>query len=292
MNLKELARPVRIYWDLPEESSDPVFCEKICGDIIAEKALFLGLRGVSPAAGASVRGVIERLRNGKMAVSLTVSSSVFQSFAENPHSYVRGLFIETTSLEEVRAAVKEIGQIENASFGISFGITEENFMEIPDVVSSCLEAGVPQLMFPIQRLRPGGGFYMDAKGRNDLSLKLGKTDHSRLRITIHDPFLWQIFYPGADYHEAGCQAANSMLYISAEYKVYPCPAMPIELGDLRVMPLGEIISSEKKKGLRKALLDPPQGCAACEKVGRCFGGCRGRAFALTGMLDIPDPACK
>jgi GeoRSP system SPASM domain protein len=82
-----------------------------------------------------------------------------------------------------------------------------------------------------------------------------------------------------------------MLYISPSYKVYPCPAMPIELGDLHETSLREIILSGKKKQLRNSLLSPPGECAVCDRAGNCLGGCRGRAYVMTGSLDRSDPAC-
>jgi GeoRSP system SPASM domain protein len=82
-----------------------------------------------------------------------------------------------------------------------------------------------------------------------------------------------------------------MLYISPEYKVYPCPAMSIELGDLHETTLREIILSARKKDLRRSLINPPAECAPCDQVNKCLGGCRGRAFASAGSLDRRDPAC-
>jgi GeoRSP system SPASM domain protein len=178
-------------------------------------------------------------------------------------------------------------------FGISFEVTQENFHEIPDVVSCCVQNGIRNLVFPIQRLETGKDVFCGCrKDREEISRGLEGLDRRGLQLTIHDPFLWEVFYPDTDYHEGGCQAANSMLYISPSYKVWPCPAMPVELGDLHETSLREIVLSGGKKHLRSLLLSPPGECGECERVEKCLGGCRGRAYAMTGSLDRPDPACR
>jgi GeoRSP system SPASM domain protein len=136
------------------------------------------------------------------------------------------------------------------------------------------------------------GFYIKGKERDALSLKISRIDFRTIRVTIHDPFLWKVFYPDTDYHEGGCQAANSLLYISPEYRVYPCPAMSIELGDLHETTLRKIVLSATKKELRRSLLNPPTECVACNHGNTCLGGCRGRAFASANSLSRSDPACK
>jgi GeoRSP system SPASM domain protein len=176
--------------------------------------------------------------------------------------------------------------------GISFDVSRDNYREIPDIAAFCLEHGINDLVFPIQRLggtdRP---FCFTKKERDELAPKLAGLAYRSLRITIHDPFLWPVFYPEKEYHEGGCQAANSMLYIAPDLTVTPCPAMPLPLGDLRKTTLREIILSDGKRGLRKRLLAPPGECASCGLAAACLGGCRGRALAGPGSLDRRDPAC-
>jgi GeoRSP system SPASM domain protein len=83
-----------------------------------------------------------------------------------------------------------------------------------------------------------------------------------------------------------------MAYISSDGNVYPCPSMPLALGNLRETPLKSILSSAYKKELIKSLFEPPEECLGCGELYQCAGGCRGRVYALADTLDRRDPACK
>ncbi len=296
MNLRELPSPLSIYWDLPEASPDPALCRRVCEEIITTKMLFLSLRDSGSPVGCSCREVLDALKGDIIGISLTVpGSAATPSFLGGlSGSAVTTLLIDTSSLTEVSSFFEKRGPYGQGELtpGISFASSRRNYREIPGVVSFCLQQGIQDLVFPIQRIGPEErAAYLEHKGRDELAAKLRAIDYRSMRITIHDPFLWQIFYPEADYHEGGCQAANSMLYLSPDYKVYPCPAMPLELGDLHETTLGEIINSAKKKELRRYLLTPPVDCVPCPQADKCLGGCRGRALASVGSLDRRDPAC-
>lgn len=296
MNLKELSSPIRLYWDVPESSSDSGLCMQICDDIVAMKILFLSLRDTAQETGQCCMGVVDRLRGRNIGLSLTASGSALTPALVGRLAglSVKTLLAEASSLNDVRSLIGKTGGDgkEDLPPGISFEVGQGNYHELPEVVSFCMNNGIRDLVFPIQRLGTEHGvFYVSRKDRDEISRRIEDLDHRRLRLTIHDPFLWEVFFPDADYHEGGCQAANSMLYISPSYKVYPCPAMPLELGDLHETSLREIILSGTKKQLRSSLLSPPGECAACDRAGKCLGGCRGRAYAETGSLDRIDPAC-
>lgn len=297
MNLRNLAWPIRIYWDLPESSSDSGLCTKVCDDIVEIKILFLSLRDMAPAVSQCYMEVIDGLRGRNIGLSLTASGSALTPALVGRLAglSVKTLLAEASSPNDVRSLIGKTGGgvKEDLPFGISFEVGRGNYRELPEVVSFCMDNGIRDLVFPIQRLETGKDvFYVGKRERKEISGRLDGMDHSMIRMTIHDPFLWDVFFPNTDYHEGGCQAANSMLYISPSYKVYPCPAMPLELGDLHEKSLREIVLSEKKKQLRNSLLSAPEECAACARAGKCLGGCRGRAYAMTGSLDRRDPACK
>ncbi|HEX9078592.1 MAG TPA: SPASM domain-containing protein, partial [Desulfuromonadaceae bacterium] len=113
-----------------------------------------------------------------------------------------------------------------------------------------------------------------------------------MEITVHDPFLWQAFNPGVPFPQGGCQAANTMIAVAPDGRVYPCPALPVLLGRLGTSSLKEIVASPAKKEFRLGLLEYPAGCAGCPEIHICKGGCRGRAFAAHGSLNERDPGCK
>ena len=296
MNLRELSRPVRVYWDLPKGPPDALAPE-IGEEIAAMKILFLSLHDSASPVSPVCRDLLDRLSNKNIAISLTAPASALSPSltARLQDSTLKTLLLQSSSLHEIGVLAEEIGRYGDSTRrpGISFDLGKGNYRDIPDVVALCLNHGVHDLVIPIQRLVAGRTlFCMKSRDRGKIALRLRRMDYRKLRITIHDPFLWQVFYPDADYHEGGCQAGNSMLYISPEYRVYPCPAMPVELGDLHETTLREIIRSVKKKELRDALLTPPAECAVCDQVVQCLGACRGRTFALTGTFSRRDPVCK
>jgi GeoRSP system SPASM domain protein len=289
MDLRGLAWPIRIYWDLPQGPSGSSLCTKVCDDIVEIKILFLSLRDTAHPAGQCCMDVMARLRGRNIGLSLTLSgpSLLALSPEQLKGMAVKTLLGEASSLEDVRSLIGAGGRDGKAgpSLGISFEVGQGNYRELPEVVSFCINNGIGDLVFPIQRLETGeDAFYVGSRERKEISRRLGDIDFSKVRLTIHDPFLWEVFFPDTDYHEGGCQAANSMLYISPSYKVYPCPAMPIELGDLHETSLREIVLSGQKKQLRNFLLIPPGECASCDRSEKCLGGCRGRAYAITGSF--------
>lgn len=308
MNLKELDFPVRVYWDLNHgEHNKPIDCLRICEDILEIKVLSLSLYEARFPLSPSCIKVLERLKNENIAVSLTIPNSSLNTPTIELliDLNVKTLFVEASSLEEIKSIHGKIKQDNiiplNPSsaksgrvdfLGISFNVNRNNFHEIPDVLSCCIEKKIKHLAFPMQRLiNESECFYINKKEREELALRVNKIDHENIKLIIHDPFLWRVFYPSIDFPGGGCQAANSMIYISPDGEVYPCPMMPVKLGDLKTQKLKEIILSPQKKELRKSLGIPPDECTDCKELKQCMGGCRGRAYVLKGSLSYKDPAC-
>jgi GeoRSP system SPASM domain protein len=144
----------------------------------------------------------------------------------------------------------------------------------------------------MQRLGRGADvFFLSRQDREKIGMSLEAAEFDSQRMVIHDPFLWRAFHPKEEFPAGGCQAANSMVYISPEGTVMPCPSLAMALGNLAQRSLKEILLSEEKKKLRAVLRAEPDGCRSCESRERCVGGCRGRTYALCGNFDHPDPAC-
>jgi GeoRSP system SPASM domain protein len=81
-----------------------------------------------------------------------------------------------------------------------------------------------------------------------------------------------------------------MLAIDSKGDVYPCPAMPLLLGNLQNITFREIVASSLKNETRKKILRRPDGCSGCRIIEDCRGGCRGRGY-YDHNLDIVDPGC-
>lgn len=288
MDLRELAWPVRLYWDLPE-TPDPEKALSICDEIIGIKILSISLRTNFEPASCSF--ILERFKGKNIAVSLSFPAHALKSGIELSELKCP-LLLEAESVQGLLSVGEMPESPRFSSLGVSFRINEDNYRDIPRLVSISLEKGIRTLVFPMQRLLLEKPFYIPESEKEKIAIELEKLKFDKLQLAIHDPFIWKLFYREKEYHEQGCQAANSMLFISPEYGVYPCPAMPVELGNLKETTLSEIILSGKKKELRRALLIPPDECAGCNDLNNCHGACRGRAYAATGSFGHADPACE
>src|ERR671911_2673396 len=72
--------------------------------------------------------------------------------------------------------------------------------------------------------------------------------------------------------------------------VTPCPYLPVFAGNLRRSPLADLwTSSELFTDIRRRSSLGGR-CGACEMNAHC-GGCRARAFGMTGELMAEDPLC-
>src|SRR6187401_601970 len=88
----------------------------------------------------------------------------------------------------------------------------------------------------------------------------------------------------------GCPAGTHYMGIRPNGDVTPCPYLPVFAGTLRKSSLADLwTSSELFRGIR---LRTSLGgrCGECEMNAHC-GGCRARAYGMTGDLMAEDPLC-
>jgi len=92
----------------------------------------------------------------------------------------------------------------------------------------------------------------------------------------------------------GCPAGTHYMGIRPNGDVTPCPYLPVFAGTLRSASLADLwTSSELFVGIRnRSASNGGLGgrCGACEMNGHC-GGCRARAYGMTGDLMAEDPLC-
>ena len=88
----------------------------------------------------------------------------------------------------------------------------------------------------------------------------------------------------------GCPAGTHYMGIRPNGDVTPCPYLPVFAGTLRNSTLADLwTSSELFTGIR--LRTSLAGrCGECEMNAHC-GGCRARAYGMTGNLMAEDPLC-
>ena len=88
----------------------------------------------------------------------------------------------------------------------------------------------------------------------------------------------------------GCPAGTHYMGIRPNGDVTPCPYLPVFAGNLRSASLADLwTSSELFTGIRRRTSLGGR-CGACEMNGHC-GGCRARAYGMTGDLMAEDPLC-
>jgi radical SAM protein with 4Fe4S-binding SPASM domain len=88
----------------------------------------------------------------------------------------------------------------------------------------------------------------------------------------------------------GCPAGTHYMGIRPNGDVTPCPYLPVFAGTLRRSSLADLwSSSELFTGIRRRTSLGGR-CGACEMNGHC-GGCRARAYGMTGDLMAEDPLC-
>ena len=88
----------------------------------------------------------------------------------------------------------------------------------------------------------------------------------------------------------GCPAGTHYMGIRPNGDVTPCPYLPVFAGNIRKTSLTDLwTSSELFTGIRgRAALGGR--CGDCEMNAQC-GGCRARAYGMTGDLMAEDPLC-
>jgi radical SAM protein with 4Fe4S-binding SPASM domain len=88
----------------------------------------------------------------------------------------------------------------------------------------------------------------------------------------------------------GCPAGTHYMGIRPNGDVTPCPYLPVFAGSLRSASLTDLwTSSELFAGVRRRASLGGR-CGECEMNAHC-GGCRARAYGMTGDLMAEDPLC-
>jgi GeoRSP system SPASM domain protein len=302
MKFRELSFPVTAYVDLgPNFSVSPL---RLCEELVSNKVLTVHLSAAESPFSDCCLDILQGLKDQQIAIFLTIplgapNDTILRILQRCD---LRGLFFEVFSSKEAEKAAEKIKTLreylkaaetdeKNEVFGLSFSITKLNYGELPLALSICSSSGIMRFTVPIQRIKVGEELFYLGKGEREELLGITENISQQMRPIIHDPFLWRLFYPSAALPEGGCNAANTMLYISPDGCVYPCPSLPFKLGTLKNGNLREIMSSRQKSELRKMLSKLPVECHQCVKATHCLGGCRGRSFVVNNSFAAIDPAC-
>ena len=295
MNPDKLITPFIIYWDIDSSLSDDSIVLRVCDELIKSKIFVLNLRDISSSICAGTFAVLNSLRSEDIRIILTVQPSFFikPNIKFLKGLRVRRIYIEVYSLQQLQSVIVGFkqGVAEECQAGVSFYINEKNFRDIPSIISLCSAHNIKHIQFPIQRVDGNRVHYPDPDSFGWLSDEIKKIPLARIDFSIHDPFLWELFYGSDNPKSDGCNGALTMMYISENFDVTPCPLIPITIGNLHSTDMKNIFLSEKRKEIRKSISVLPKECLECSALSKCKGGCRGRAYVLYSSFYYRDPAC-
>jgi radical SAM protein with 4Fe4S-binding SPASM domain len=88
----------------------------------------------------------------------------------------------------------------------------------------------------------------------------------------------------------GCPAGTHYMGIRPNGDVTPCPYLPVFAGSLRSATLADLWSSSELFANIRRRTSLEGRCGACELNAHC-GGCRARAYGMTGDVMAEDPLC-
>ena len=88
----------------------------------------------------------------------------------------------------------------------------------------------------------------------------------------------------------GCPAGTHYMGIRPNGDVTPCPYLPVFAGSLRSATLADLWTSSALFADIRRRTSLGGRCGACEMNGHC-GGCRARAYGMTGDVMAEDPLC-
>lgn len=212
---------------------------------------------------------------------------------EKIHDKIRGKGAFKKAVEGIRACVSE-----GMPLNINFTISALNLGELEHVIALAEKLGASSLS--IERMIPTG------RGKNlreitkeefkDIVKKAEKMD-SRIKISVSDPLAIIDNKSVLKAYEkklatsicGGCTAGIAAITISYDGNVYPCPKLPVLVGNIREESLlsiwaeNKIINSIRYRELKGK-------CGKCNVKNLC-GGCRAAAFALKNDYLDEDPLC-
>jgi heme b synthase len=270
---------------------------------IAKYASGHGLRVVLATNGTLLTpDIAKKLKDvGIQRVSISIDGSTKET-----HDIFRG---ETGAFE---AALFGIDILKNAgiSFQINTTITKRNLTEIPNIYELALELGASALHIfllvptgrgeeieseeiPSEEYERVLNWFYDKSKTSRIQLKATCAPHyfrimrqraktERIKITRETH--------GLEAMTKGCLGGSGFCFVSSKGDVYPCGYLPALAGNIRQKPFKMIWEKSKVFNDLRDMGKLKGKCGECEYRAVC-GGCRARAYALTGDYLDEEPYC-
>ena len=179
-------------------------------------------------------------------------------------------------------------------FQINFTVTQKNQSELIRIfdLAEKLGAAALHIFFLVPTGRGREEDVITPVRQEEMLRQIeGEMDRRTLEVQVTcAPQYARLKKPGHGRGSGGCLAGRRFVFVSRKGEVYPCGYLPLRVGSVREKNFIEIWeNSPELQALREGRLKGK--CGRCE-FSRSCGGCRARAYALTGDYLQSDPSCR
>jgi len=263
---------------------------------IASYATGAGLRVVMASCGATIddEAAAKIVRSGIRCLSISLDGATAES-----HDALRG--VDGAFAQALRGI--ESARRAGLDFQVNTTVSKDNRDELPAILDLAARLGAsvfnPFLLVPTGRARQLADRELSAEQyEQTLRWLAGRQDREGIGIRVtcaphYQRILRQLgIEPGEGRAAKGCMGGQSFAFISHLGKVQICGFLDVEAGDLRKenFDFRKIWDSSQLFAQVRDLRSYRGRCGYCEFVGIC-GGCRARAYALTGDYLAEEPFC-
>ena len=252
---------------------------------IIRLAVSLGIR-VSLASNGTLitSGLAEEIADSgvsRVSISLDGADAAMHDHGRGQGSFERSI----KGIENLRGRV---------DFQINFTVTQKNQSELIRIfdLAEKLGAAALHIFFLVPTGRGREEDVITPVRQEEMLRQIeGEMDRRTLEVQVTcAPQYARLKRPGHGRGSGGCLAGRGFVFVSRKGEVYPCGYLPLRVGSVREKNFIEIWeNSPELQALREGRLKGK--CGRCE-FSRSCGGCRARAYALTGDYLQSDPSCR
>ena len=252
---------------------------------IIRLAVSLGIR-VSLASNGTLitSGLAEEIADSgvsRVSISLDGADAAMHDHGRGQGSFERSI----KGIENLRGRV---------DFQINFTVTQKNQSELIRIfdLAEKLGAAALHIFFLVPTGRGREEDVITPVRQEEMLRQIeGEMDRRTLEVQVTcAPQYARLKKPGHGSGSGGCLAGRRFVFVSRKGEVYPCGYLPLRVGSVREKNFIEIWeNSPELQALREGRLKGK--CGRCE-FSRSCGGCRARAYALTGDYLQSDPSCR
>ena len=217
----------------------------------------------------------------RVSISLDGADAAMHDLGRGQGSFKRSI----KGIENLRGRV---------DFQINFTVTRKNQSELIRIfdLAEKLGAAALHIFFLVPTGRGREEDVITPVRQEEMLRQIeGEMDRRRLEVQVTcAPQYARLKRPGHERGSGGCLAGRRFVFVSRKGEVYPCGYLPLRVGSVREKNFIEIWeNSPELQALREGRLKGK--CGRCE-FSRSCGGCRARAYALTGDYLQSDPSCR